>query len=81
LFYIWVFQFLKGYTVFYMPPIHLKNINTELFLSKGNAGTKSPAETEGKTIQRVPPPGDPSHLQTPNPDTIADAMKYLLTGA
>jgi hypothetical protein len=24
---------------------------------------------------------DPSHLQTPNPDTIADAKKCLLTGA
>jgi hypothetical protein len=26
-------------------------------------------------------PRDPSHLQTPNPDTIADAKKHLLTGA
>ena len=26
------------------------------------------------------PPGDPSHKQTPNPDTIADANKSLLTG-
>jgi len=25
------------------------------------------------------PPGDPSHTQTPNPDTIADAKKSLLT--
>jgi hypothetical protein len=24
------------------------------------------------------PPGDPSHIQTPNPDTIVDAKKYLL---
>ena len=27
------------------------------------------------------PPRDSSHLQTPNPDTIADATKHLLTGA
>jgi hypothetical protein len=27
------------------------------------------------------PPEDPSHLQTPNPVSIADAKKHLLTGA
>ena len=27
------------------------------------------------------PPGDPSHMQTPNLATIADAKKYLLTGS
>jgi hypothetical protein len=27
------------------------------------------------------PPGDPSHKQPPNPDTIVDANKNLLTGA
>jgi hypothetical protein len=36
------------------PPTHLKNINPEFFLSKGNEGTKSGAETEGKAIQRLP---------------------------
>jgi hypothetical protein len=35
-------------------PTHLKNINLELLLSKGNEGTKSGAETEGKAIQRLP---------------------------
>jgi hypothetical protein len=35
-------------------PTHLKNINPEFLLSKGNAGTKSEAETEGKAIQRLP---------------------------
>ena len=25
------------------------------------------------------PPGDPSHIQSPNPGTIVDANKYLLT--
>jgi hypothetical protein len=36
------------------PPTHLKNINPEFLLSKGNSGTKSEAETEGKAIQRLP---------------------------
>jgi hypothetical protein len=27
------------------------------------------------------PPGDPSYKQPPNPDTMADANKILLTGA
>jgi hypothetical protein len=35
------------------PPTHLKNINSEFLLSKGNAGTKSGAETEGKATQRL----------------------------
>jgi hypothetical protein len=26
------------------------------------------------------PPGDPSHIQPPNPDTIVYARKILLTG-
>jgi hypothetical protein len=38
------------------PPTHLKSFDPELFLSKGNAGTKNGVETEGKTIQR------PAHL-------------------
>jgi hypothetical protein len=59
------------------PSTHLKNINPEFLLSKENAGTKSGAETERPSD----PPRDPSHLLTPNPDTIADAKKCLLTGA
>jgi hypothetical protein len=45
--------------------------------------TNCGAETEGKAIQRLPPPGGgaPTHIKTPNPDTIADAKKCLLTGA
>ena len=35
------------------PPTYLKNINSEFLLSKGNAGTKSRVETEGKAIQRL----------------------------
>jgi hypothetical protein len=35
------------------PSTHLKNINLEFILSKGNAGIKSVAETEGKAIERL----------------------------
>jgi len=34
--------------------IHIKIFDSELFLSKENAWTKTGAETEGKTIQRLP---------------------------
>ena len=27
------------------------------------------------------PPRNPPHIQSPNPDTIVDAKKYMLTGA
>jgi hypothetical protein len=30
---------------------------------------------------KSPSPRDPFHLQTPNPNTIADAKKHMLTGA
>jgi hypothetical protein len=50
-------------------------------LMGGNTETKCGAETEGKAIQRLPPPRDPSLIQTPNPDTTADTRKSLLTGA
>jgi hypothetical protein len=33
---------------------HLKNINPELLLSKGNAWTQSGAEIEGKATQKLP---------------------------
>jgi hypothetical protein len=43
--------------------------------------TKFGAKTKGWTIQRPDtPPGDPSHNQPPNPDTIAYARKILLKG-
>ena len=61
--------------------------NTSILLRRGNkipmegdTETKFRAEIEGKTIQTVPP-GDPSHIQSPNPDTIVDTNKCLLTGA
>jgi hypothetical protein len=36
--------------------------------------------TEAKCGTETAPPGDPSHIQIPNTDTIVDA-KCLLTGA
>jgi hypothetical protein len=35
------------------PPTHLTKFNPELLLSKGDTGTKSEAESEGKVIQRL----------------------------
>jgi hypothetical protein len=32
-----------------------------------------------KSHPEIAPAWDPSHMQPPNPDTIADAIKYLLT--
>jgi len=40
--------------------------------------TRCGAETEGKAVQRLPPPGDPVHIQLPNPDTVVDAKKWSL---
>jgi len=45
-------------------------------LTGGNTETKRGAETEGKAT-----PGDPAHIQTPNPVTIGDAKRCMLTGA
>jgi hypothetical protein len=64
------------------PHTHLKNINPEFLLSKGNTSTKNGAKPEAKAIKRLPAlPRDPFHMQTPNPDTTANAKKVLLTGA
>jgi hypothetical protein len=60
--------------------IHLQILNTELFLSRGNTG-KSVEQRLKEGHPETAPPGDPSHIQTLNPDTIADANKCLLTGA
>jgi hypothetical protein len=50
--------------------------------SFSEGGTKySWKEIQRKFHPEPAPPGDPSHIQTPNPDTIADAKKCLLTGA
>jgi len=59
---------------------HLKIFNPEFFLFKENAGTNMVQK-----LKERPPkttlPRDPSYLQTPNLDTIADAKKCLLIDA
>jgi hypothetical protein len=67
----------------------LKKKDTLVFLRRGikipmegNTETKFGAETEGKAIQWLTvPPRDPCHIQLPNPNTIVDANKNLLTEA
>jgi len=61
------------------PPIHLKMFNLEMFLFKGRTGTKNGIETE--RASRLAPHRELSHLQPPNPNSIAEAKKYLLTEA
>jgi hypothetical protein len=59
-----------------------QNFSPELFLSKGNTGTKSGTETE--EINGHPEtalPGNPSHMQPPNLVPIADVKNFLLRGA
>jgi hypothetical protein len=62
------------------PPAHLKTFNPEMFLSKGKTGTKMEQRLKEGHPETIAP-RDPYHLQTPNPNTIADAKKGLLTGA
>jgi hypothetical protein len=51
-------------------------------LMGGNTETKFVVDTEGKAIQRLPHLGiNPSHILSPNPDTIVHANKCLLTEA
>jgi hypothetical protein len=64
-----------------------QSVNVSILLKRGNkvllGGNKEKkygAETEGKTIQRLPHLGIHSKYRQPNPDTIVDA-KCLLTGA
>ena len=45
---------------------------------EGVTEIKCKAETEGMTIQRLPPPRNPSHKQLPNTDTIVGTNKSLL---
>jgi hypothetical protein len=63
-------------------PTHFQIFNPELLLSEGNMETKCRAETEKKKKRHpeTAPPGDPSHIQAPNSDTIVDAKKHMLTG-
>jgi hypothetical protein len=65
-----------------------QNLNTSILLRSWNkipmegvTETKCEAETEAMTILILPHLWVPSHIQLPNPDTIVDANKGLLTGA
>ena len=59
---------------------HIQNFNPELLLCKGNTGTKSGAETEGKAIQRLPHLGiHPTYSH--QTQIVVDANKCLLTEA
>jgi hypothetical protein len=49
-------------------------------LSEANMETKCGTETERKGHPEISPPEDQSHIKSPNPDTIVDAKKCLLTG-
>jgi hypothetical protein len=52
-------------------------------LKGGNTEARIREKAEGKANQRMHHLGmcTKSHIQTPNPDTIADAKKFLLIGA
>ena len=62
-----------------------QSVDTSILLRRGNkiptegvTETKCGAETEGHPV--TVPPGDPLHIQLPNPDTIMDGNTCLLTG-
>jgi hypothetical protein len=54
--------------------------NGNKILTGANMETKRRAETEDGYLGTVPP-GDPSHIQSPKPNTTVDATKCLLKGA
>jgi hypothetical protein len=65
-----------------------QSVATSNLLRRGNktpmegvTETKCGVETEEMPIQRLTHLGNPSHIQSPNPDTFVDANKFLLTGA
>jgi hypothetical protein len=64
-----------------------QSVDTPFFLRMGNKIHMEGVieitfrdEMEGKTIQRLSYPGNPSHKHPPNPDTISYVSKILLTG-
>jgi hypothetical protein len=65
-----------------------QSVSTSFPLRKGNKTLtganmerKCRAKTEGKAIQRMFSIVNLSHMQSPNPDTVMDSKKYMLTGA
>jgi len=65
---MWILQsFLEGGTKIFT------GVNTETNFGAETKGNKGHPETVR--------PGNPAHIQPPNPDNIADAKKYMMTGA
>jgi hypothetical protein len=62
------------------PCTHLKILDPELFFSKGNAGMKMEQRLEERPTRDCPNSGSIACAGT-NPNTIADAMLYLLMEA
>jgi hypothetical protein len=65
-----------------------QSVDNSILLRRGNkipmegvTESKCGAETEGMTIHRLPHLGIYPIYKPPNPDTIVDANKSLLTGA
>jgi len=61
-----------------------QNVDASFLLRKENkirTGGKEWSRDWGKGHPQNVPPGDPTHIQPPNPVTIANAKKFVLTGA
>jgi hypothetical protein len=59
-------------------------VGASVLLRKGNKvlmGANKETKCGKETKKEIVPPGDPSHIQTPNAETIVDAKKCLLKGA
>jgi hypothetical protein len=57
-----------------------QSMDASVLLSRGNKISME-GVTETKYGAETAPPGDASHTQSPNPDTVVYANKCLLTGA
>jgi hypothetical protein len=55
-----------------------QSVDTLVLLKRGNK-TPLGGDTDTNCGVETDPPGDPSHIQSPNPDTFMDTNKYLLT--
>ena len=56
-----------------------QSVDARSFLEGGKGGNTE-ITCEAETQEKAAPPGDPSHVQISNLDTIVDASKCLLTG-
>ena len=59
-----------------------QSVDTTVLLRKGKKVTQrqSVEQTEGKTSNKLPHPGDPTHIQSLNPDIYVGAKQCLLKG-